>query len=132
MIAFGSGMKALSIRQPWAWLIAHGHKDIENRRWKTCFRGSFAIHAGKKVDDSYLADLTDIFLTGIMKTAVFELGGIVGVAEIIDCVVDSDSEWFDGPWGFEIINARPIEFVPCPGRLGFFELPRHIAVKVCG
>lgn len=38
-------MKALSIRQPWAWLILHGGKDIENRSWNTNFRGRFLIHA---------------------------------------------------------------------------------------
>lgn len=41
-------MKALSILQPWAWLITAGHKDIENRRWWTNYRGPFLIHAGKK------------------------------------------------------------------------------------
>jgi hypothetical protein len=44
-------MKALSIRQPWAWLILHAGKDIENRDRKPRnpalhFRGSFLIHAG--------------------------------------------------------------------------------------
>jgi hypothetical protein len=40
-------MKALSIRQPWAWLILHAGKDIENRDWPTRFRGRFLIHAAK-------------------------------------------------------------------------------------
>lgn len=43
-------MKVLSIRQPWAWLIMTGLKDIENRTWNTDFRGRFAIHASKKFD----------------------------------------------------------------------------------
>ena len=43
-------MKALSIMQPWAWLICAGHKDIENRSWSTGFRGPVLIHAGKKFD----------------------------------------------------------------------------------
>lgn len=38
---------ALSIRQPWAWLILHAGKDIENRTWQTYQRGWFAIHASK-------------------------------------------------------------------------------------
>jgi hypothetical protein len=42
-------MRALSIRQPWAWAILHAGKDIENRDWKPGnparrFRGSFLIH----------------------------------------------------------------------------------------
>ncbi|HTV55212.1 MAG TPA: ASCH domain-containing protein, partial [Terriglobia bacterium] len=43
-------MKALSIRQPWAWLIVNGFKPIENRSWNTNFRGRILIHASLKVD----------------------------------------------------------------------------------
>lgn len=37
-------MKALSIQQPWAWLIVNGYKDVENRDWNTKFRGRFYVH----------------------------------------------------------------------------------------
>ncbi|WP_229215634.1 ASCH domain-containing protein [Duganella sp. CY15W] len=40
-------MKALSIRQPWAWLIVNGYKDIENRSWSTNVRGKVLVHASK-------------------------------------------------------------------------------------
>ena len=43
-------MLALSVRQPWAWAIARGHKVIENRDWDTRFRGTLAIHASLSVD----------------------------------------------------------------------------------
>jgi hypothetical protein len=36
-------MKALSIRQPWASLIVAGYKDIENRSWRTSYRGSHRV-----------------------------------------------------------------------------------------
>lgn len=39
-------MKAISIHQPWAWLIVEGYKDIENRTWLTAYRGPVLIHAG--------------------------------------------------------------------------------------
>ena len=42
-------MKALSIKQPWASLIAHGIKDIENRTWRTHFRGKIYIHASGQI-----------------------------------------------------------------------------------
>ena len=45
-------MKVLSVRQPWAWAIIHGGKDVENRNWDTKFRGRLAIHAGKQFDIS--------------------------------------------------------------------------------
>jgi len=38
---------ALSIRQPWAYLIIHAGKDVENREWPTRVRGNILIHAGK-------------------------------------------------------------------------------------
>ena len=44
-------MRALSIRQPWAYLIAIGAKDVENRSWLTRFRGRIYIHASKRFDN---------------------------------------------------------------------------------
>lgn len=43
-------MKALSLRQPWAWAILNAGKDVENRTWKTPFRGDFLIHAAKRIN----------------------------------------------------------------------------------
>lgn len=40
-------MKALTLHQPWASLIAHGFKKIETRSWGTYYRGELAIHAAK-------------------------------------------------------------------------------------
>ena len=40
-------LPALSIRQPWAWMILNAGKDIENRSWQTDYRGRFLIHAAK-------------------------------------------------------------------------------------
>src|SRR5438105_11911405 len=38
---------AVSIRQPWAWLVVMGYKDVENRSWRTNHRGALLIHASK-------------------------------------------------------------------------------------
>ena len=38
---------ALSLRQPWAWLVVHGGKTLENRKWRTHRRGPFIVHASK-------------------------------------------------------------------------------------
>lgn len=43
-------MKALSVRQPWAWAIARGHKSVENRSWTTAHRGHLLIHASMRID----------------------------------------------------------------------------------
>lgn len=115
-------MKALSIMQPWAWLIAHGHKDIENRTWRTNYRGPVLIHAGVRADPDYCDEgprlLWDWPL--IEQPDEFGFGGIVGEAEIVDCVSASSSPWFFGPYGFVIRNARPLPFLRCRGHLGFF------------
>ncbi len=120
---------ALSIKQPWADLICFGLKDIENRDWTTKFRGPVLIHAGKQVDQDALNDL----YAGVCPAdslpmpptlgikAPLHRGGIVGVAEIVDCVSASASRWFMGRYGFVIANAKPIKFIPCRGQLGFFR-----------
>jgi hypothetical protein len=40
-------MKALTLTQPWATLVAIGAKRIETRSWSTSYRGTLAIHAAK-------------------------------------------------------------------------------------
>jgi hypothetical protein len=54
--AGGAAVKALTITQPWATLIAQGHKRIETRSWSTNYRGPLAIHAGKNLPN-WVADL---------------------------------------------------------------------------
>ncbi|OEI83700.1 ASCH domain-containing protein [Brucella sp. BO3] len=129
---------ALSIQQPWAWLIVNGHKDIENRSWRTSRRGLVAIHAGKKVDRDAAIDLQMCLhpVTGTgMEIDTFAAagkgtGGIVGVAEIVDCVECSNSDWFVGELGFVIRNAQPVEFIPCKGSLGFFDWRKQLEIAL--
>jgi hypothetical protein len=123
-------LRALSIMQPWSWLIANGHKDIENRSWPTRFRGRIMIHAGKKFDGDDDAEEWD--WPHIDRPKDFDMGGIVGECEIVDCVTSSKSRWFFGPYGFVIRNARPLPFQPCRGMLGFFVpdfTPPTVAAK---
>lgn len=115
---------ALSIRQPWAWLILHGGKDIENRCWPTRFRGFVLIHASKGMTRGEYAAAQEYALArGITKlpaAADLERGGVVGVVRIVDCVARSDSEWFGGPYGFVLEDAEPLPFQAGRGALGFF------------
>jgi len=118
-------VKRLSIRQPWAWLIVNGHKDIENRDWPTRFRGRILIHAGKTMTRADY-DACKLFLAAsdinLQLPEYHDLlrGGIVGEAEIVDCVSASDSPWFVGRFGFVMANAKPLPFVGCPGQLGLY------------
>jgi hypothetical protein len=123
-------MKVLSIRQPWAWLIVNGHKDIENRSWPTRFRGQFLVHASKGMTNEEYDDVAHMLDEGIClpEKKLIERGGIVGIAEIVDCVSWSDSPWFMGEHGFVLRNARPLPFYPLRGMLGFFEAPADYVV----
>lgn len=120
------GTMCLSIRQPWAWLIANGWKNVENRTWPTQFRGRFLIHASAGMTRSEY-DAARIFVAGFAPSLVIppmadlERGGIVGEAVLLDCVQRHDSEWFCGPYGFVVDEARPLPFHPMRGRLGFFR-----------
>lgn len=122
-------MKALSIRQPYAWLIVNGHKDIENRTWRTPYRGRVLIHAGINYPKRDYADdfVSHTRYYGSYPARDEMIGGIVGVATITDCVNKSDSRWFNGPYGFTLVDAKPLPFVACRGMLGFFDVPREVA-----
>jgi len=116
--------QALSIRQPWAWLIVNGHKAIENRSWPTRFRGKIYVHAGKGMtrdeyeEASWTAEDNGVELPPYEQ---LERGGIVGEVEIVDCVNRSESPWFFGEYGFVLRNGKTLPFEPCRGALGFFS-----------
>jgi len=117
-------MKALSVRQPWAWAILNG-KPVENRGWPTRFTGPFLIHASKTFDHagySWILDNRHLFSTAIPNRDDFKMGGIVGKAKMIDCVNSYDSPFFFGPWGFVLKDAKPLPFVQYPGKLNFFDI----------
>jgi len=121
-------LRALSIQQPWAWLIAHGHKDIENRTWPLSYRGRLVIHAGKAQAAQQLDDHEGICIRFpeiakiIPPLREMEFGGIVGIANLVDCLTESRSPWFRGPFGFLLKEAQPVQFVPFPGRLQLFPV----------
>ena len=116
-------MKALTVWQPWASLIADGRKRYETRSWPTRHRGPLAIHAGKNSGA--------IGKAGIGR---FPLGAIVAVAEIVQChrtedIRDSLSEeelgvgdYSPGRFAWELVNVNPIEPpIPARGYQGLWE-----------
>ena len=123
-------MKALSIKQPWAWLIVAGYKDIENRPWKTNLRGRIYIHAGKNPDRESLKSVllseegpldsrAIAFARDLVRT--WKESAILGEVDIVGCVTGSDSPWFTGRYGFVLTN--PVlydEAIPYKGRTRFF------------
>lgn len=113
-------MKVLTVKQPWAHLIIHGGKDIENRKRATKYRGRILIHSAKKDDEKFLDD----FCQKDFGFTRYELvrGAIIGSVELVDCVESSESVWFVGPFGWVFKNPRTekIEFVK--GQLGLWDL----------
>jgi len=101
-------MKTLSVKNPWAMWICSGIKDVENRTWKTNFRGRVLIHASTKMDnigqivDEYLDDNMYYDVQCIqekLKELAYNYkiketnGAIIGSVEIIDCVINYNSPW---------------------------------------
>jgi hypothetical protein len=121
-------MKALSIRQPWCWLILHAGKDIENRSWRATFRGAFLIHASGRLDGT--REQRDLLRDRVRRDLRVEIppdealerSGIIGGAIVTDVVEESSSPWFEGPYGLVLGAARPLPFRECTGQLGFFEV----------
>lgn len=125
--------RALSIRQPWAWAILHAGKDVENRSWDMKntnrlweHRGRIAVHASQGMArDEYIHAKKFMRQLGIEcphpLDDALQRGGIVGSVEIVDAVKKSDSPWFFGTLGLVLRDARPCEFTPVNGLLGFFD-----------
>ena len=127
-------MRAISVRQPWAWMIIHAGKNIENRSWYTNIRGRVLIHAAKGMTRTewenavYDAQTICGIPTDVLKDGCefdqLQCGGIIGSVEIVGCVKGKHSCWHAaGQWGFVLRDPKPMPFVPWKGQLGFFEVP---------
>lgn len=135
-------MKAITVKQPWASLIVEGIKDIENRTWKTNFRGRVLIHAGMARQRSMQLLLTteqliekgkrlDMYKTDFDVS--FPKGVIIGSVEIVGCVINHPSIWAEKSNEFMLqrgkpiynwVLANPIKFdkpIPCKGKLSFWD-----------
>lgn len=145
----------LSVRQPWAWLICAGFKDVENRTWATKHRGELFVHAGRSFDWSFFwwvderkgspavvgaahmvvrhfgirfGDTTkDSRITRHQE----EFGAIIGKAMLHDIITSSTSVWADSEANHWIMK-RPlvIEPIPMKGSLGVFlaEIPNEVKI----
>lgn len=148
-------MKALSIRAPWWWAILYAGKDVENRDWRTSYRGPVLIHASTWWRLHEVADAIGGESYPVLGSVAYmrrqmpnpppfpgdwtfrqmrDLGGhIVGMATLTDCVPvdDEPSPWATGAYCFRL--ADPVAFenpIPCKGRLGLFNPPADVLQKV--
>ena len=129
---------ALSIRQPWVDLILRGIKRIEVREWQIFQRGLFLIHSARTVD------WRSAELFGYEDILVLPRGGLVGCAEITDCVRLPTDRWLEHvdlhrvihprrPRQFGAVLANPFSFeriIRCSGRSRFFPISAELQEKV--
>ncbi len=116
-------LPALSVKQPWAWLIVAGYKDIENRSRRTHYRGPLLIHAGanrRLMDPQFWTWLGKQHR--VVPPTTLEFGGVLGVVDLVDCVSTHPSPWYSGKgFGYVLANPRRLPFRPCKGKLGLFR-----------
>lgn len=125
-------MKVIVIRQPWAWLIVNGYKDIENRSWRTRYRGPLLIQASASTPSKHQLEEFRIYAAkrGARLPSEFETGGIIGMATLEDCVDRSRSKWFHGPVGWQLTKPKRLHFIKLKGRLGIFGPPPAVRRRV--
>jgi len=144
-------LKAITIKQPWATLIALGEKRFETRSWQTKYRGEIAIHAGKTVDKDALnevAIMAALSKHGINSHKELPTGAVIATVELVDChkitadymslydeekagtdkglLIEGDEWWFgdytEGRYGWELTNLHVLpEPIPAKGQLSLWE-----------
>ena len=125
-------MKVITIKQPWATLIAKRYKEYEFRTWKTKYRGEILIHAGKGVDKDAMERFKHLNLE-------YPSGQIIAKAIITDCiavnkefrkemikkdpivykVLDTKENW--NGYGFKLENVKEIESIEINGKLSLWD-----------
>lgn len=151
-------IRALTIKQPWAWAIAHGGKTVENRTWGTSYRGLVAIHAGARSGWDPAGEFSPLVqqswaavdqvpggsagpLTRASESLTFK--AVIAVAWLRHChqVPGPCSSCFrlslNSPWAvqgayhwvLQDVTQLP-EPVPCDGKLGLWRLPGPVEAAV--
>jgi hypothetical protein len=145
-------VRAITVRQPLAWAIIHGGKDVENRTRNLAgsYRGQVAIHAAKAIADR--SGWTDPNILAVMLVHddlpdwSTTLGHIIGVADLVDVhLADSlgcpdlppsltEAHSLCSPWAMRdhwhlvLANPRPLAApIPWRGALGLWTLPDDFA-----
>jgi ASCH domain len=111
---------ALTLRQPWAWCIAAGHKDVENRDWPTTHRGWLAIHAGGEwanaaafVRCAQLLGEIDVTMPPKQHLTRSAIIGVVYVDDCLNHTMPLNSPWAERSAGFHWL-LRAAVLLPAP------------------
>lgn len=135
-------IKAISLWQPWASLIAAGLKRHETRHWPTSYRGPIAIHAAKRLDVAGAPEELCIAVFGKSWRDVLPLGAIVAVAQLTRCrearavycsLTEADraaGNFAAGRWAWTLDHVQPL--LPpqsAVGRQGLFNFSLDLEMR---
>ncbi len=143
-------MRALSLRQPFAWLTVHAGKNPENRTWLTGFRGWFLIHASAQwhqKDLELAQDLVRRLDTLAERRAVeqvlaaalrddLEVGGIIGAAKLETILPPQSPQEVRTRWrlpdqyGYVLNPVVVLPFTPCKGLQRFWRVKPETAEEL--
>jgi activating signal cointegrator 1 len=144
-------VRAISLWQPWASLIAIDAKRIETRSWPANYKGIIAIHAAKRpIDDAGFALMLNAGISPVnamlsmSRTIGLPLGSIVAICTIVDSLLidqatsdtmpqpeKSFGDYTPGRYAWLMTNLHKLEApVPCVGRQRLFNLPDDVEAKV--
>ncbi len=132
-------MRALTVRQPWAWAIARGHKSILNRGQDTSLRGEVAVHASLRVDLEAFDDVVIRSANWDPADPEAAIGGIVAVVRLVDVCTQAWAgrscdcgEWaLPGSFHWRLAQPRPLAWpVLTIGQAGVWELAPRVAADV--
>jgi len=131
-------VRAVTVSQPFAELIASGEKWVENRTWPTGYRGPVAIHAGKGLQYLNRRELERYYAGGVVAVAELvacvrldrlQAGNPVEFQSLRDCGVAPPEllqhSYASGPWCWVLQDVQRCEFVPCRGALGLWKFGRR-------
>lgn len=120
-------MKALTVRQPFAGLIASGRKTVELRRWPTRLRGPLTICAGAAAwSDAAVAEFGDGPRgVALCEVVVVDCRPATEADRGAACVGPDKLANLDGWFAWVLAAARAVERVPVRGMPGLFTLPRR-------
>jgi hypothetical protein len=121
-------MKTLTVKNPWAGAIMFLGKDVENRTWKTNYRGRILIHASRTQDAGAYHGAFGSLFSDPAFAGKLRFGYIIGSVELFDCVRNAESKWAEkGLWHWRVKD--PVVFaepVAIQGSLGLWEYTGRI------
>jgi hypothetical protein len=142
-------MKAISLTQPWATLVAMGAKRIETRGWRTSYRGEIAIAAAKKFPTDARAICNARPFCSVLGGVALPTGMVVAVGRLVECfrfdvgteakirarsligkLPPFEADFGDygfGRYGFVIGDVQALsEPIACRGALSLWDVPADV------